>query len=180
MKENANFFAEQITLQFNEGICSSKYAESFKLANITPAFKQGSRNLKGNYRPISILPIISKIFEKLMCKQLSNHFDNIFSKLQYGFRKGFGAQHCLLLMIDRWKKAVDSNKVFGAILTDLSKALDCICHDLLVAKLHTYGLSLPALKMIQDYLLNRKRRTKLDPHTVHGRILYLVFLRDRS
>ena len=63
-------------------------------------------------------------------------------------------------MIDKWKKAVDNNKVFGAILTDLSKAFDCICHDLLAAKLHAYGLSLPALKMIQDYLLNRKQRTK--------------------
>ena len=92
-----------------------KYAESFKLVNITPAFKQGSTNLKVNYRPISILPIISKIFEKLMCKQLSNHFDNIFSKFQRGFQKRFGAQHCLLLMIDRWKKAVNCNKVFGAI-----------------------------------------------------------------
>ena len=102
LKENANFFAEKITVQFNEGICSSKYNESFKLANITPAFKQGSRNLKDNYRPISILPIISKIFEKLMCKQLSNHFDNIFSKFQCDFRKGFSAQHCLLFMIDRW------------------------------------------------------------------------------
>ena len=66
---------------------------------------------------------------------------------------------------------------FGTILTDLSEAFDCICHDLFVAKLHTHGLSLPALKMIQDYLLNRKQR---NPHTVHGRILYLVFLRDRS
>ena len=64
-------------------------------------------------------------------------------------------------MIDKWKKAVDNNKVFGAILTDLSKAFDCICHDLLVAKLHAYGLSLPHLKMIQDYLLNRKQRTKV-------------------
>ena len=71
-----------------------------------------------------------------MCKQLSDHFDNIFSKFQCGFRKGFGAQHCLLLMIDIWTKAVDSNKVFGVILTDLSKAFDCICHDLFVAKLH--------------------------------------------
>ena len=60
---------------------------------------------------------------------------NMFSKFRCGFRKGFGAQHCLLLMIDRWKKAVDGNKVFGAILTDLSKSFDCICHDLLVAKL---------------------------------------------
>ena len=64
-------------------------------------------------------------------------------------------------MIDKWKKAVENNKVFGAILTDLSKAFDSICHDLLVAKLHAYGLSLLALKMIQDYLLNRKQRTKV-------------------
>ena len=84
------FFAEKIALQFNDGICSSKYAECFKLAK-TPAFKQGSRNLKDNYSPVSILPIISKIFEKLIGKQFSNHFDNIFSKFQCGFRKGFGA-----------------------------------------------------------------------------------------
>ena len=114
---------------------------------------KGNQNQKDNYRPISILPIISKIFEKLICRQLSNHFD-IFSKFQCGFRKGFSVQHCLLLMIDKWEKAVDNNKLFGAILTDLSKAFDCICHDLLVAKLHAYRLSLPALKMIQDYLLN--------------------------
>ena len=93
-------------------------------------------------------------------KETFKSFD-IFSKFQCGFRKGFSAQHHLLLMIDKWKKAVDNNKVFGAILTDLSKAFDCICHDLLVSKMHTYGLSLPALKMIQDYLLNRKQRTKV-------------------
>ena len=64
-------------------------------------------------------------------------------------------------MIDRWKKAVNSNEVFGAILTDLSKSFECIFHNLLVAKLHAYGLSLPALEMIQDYLLNQKQRTKI-------------------
>ena len=110
---------------------------------------------------MSVLPIISKIFEKFMCKQLSNHFDKIFSKFQCGFRKEFGAQHSLLLMADKWKRAVNSNKVFGAILTDLSKAFECICHDFLAAKLYACGLSLPALKMIQDYLLNRKQRTKI-------------------
>ena len=128
---------------------------------MTPIFKQDSRNQKENYRPISIPLIISKIFEKLICRQLSNHFDNILSKFQCGFRKGYNLQHCLLLMIDKWKKAVDNNKVFGALLTDLSKAFDCICHDLLVAKLNAYGLSLPALKMIQDYLQNRKQRPKI-------------------
>ena len=63
-----------------------------------------------------------------------------------------------VLMIDKWKKAVDCD--FGAIFTDLSKSFDCICHDLFFAKLHAHRLLLPALKMIQDYLLNRKQRTK--------------------
>ena len=64
-------------------------------------------------------------------------------------------------MINKWKEAVDNSKVFDAILNDLFKTSDCICHALLVAKLHTYRLSLLALKMIQDYLLNRKQRTKI-------------------
>ena len=64
-------------------------------------------------------------------------------------------------MIGKWKKAVDSNKVFGAAFTDLSKAFGCICHDLLIAKLNAYGLSSPALKLIKDYLQNRKQITKI-------------------
>ena len=64
-------------------------------------------------------------------------------------------------MLDKWKKAVNNHKVFAAVLTDLSKAFDCICHDLIIAKLNAYGLSLPALKLITDYLQNRKQRTKI-------------------
>ena len=64
-------------------------------------------------------------------------------------------------MIDKWKKAVDRNKVFGAVLTDLSKASDCICHDLLRAKPNAYGLTLPALKLIKDNLKNQKQKTKI-------------------
>ena len=64
-------------------------------------------------------------------------------------------------MIDKWKKAVDRNKVFGAVLIDLSKAFDCICHDLLIAKPNAYGLSLPALKLIKDNLKNQKQKTKI-------------------
>ena len=161
LKENADFFADYIYLQFNEAVDSSKFADFFKSADISAAFKQGSRNKKENYRPISILPLISKIFEKIICRQLSNHFDNILSKFQCGFRKGYSPQHCLLLMVDKWKKAVDNHKVFGAVLTDLSKAFDCICHDLLIAKLNAYGLSLSSLKPISNDLQNRKQRNKI-------------------
>ena len=64
-------------------------------------------------------------------------------------------------MIDKWKKALDNHKVFGAVLTDLSKAFDCISHDLLIAEPNAYRLSLPALKLITDYLQNRRQRTKI-------------------
>ena len=69
----ADFFADYIYLQFNEAVDSLKFADFFKSADISAAFKQGSRNKKENYRPISILPLISKIFEKIICRQLSNH-----------------------------------------------------------------------------------------------------------
>ena len=72
LKENALYFAEYICLHFYKAICASKFPASFKFANGTPVFKQGSRNQKDNYRLISILPFISKIFEKLICGQLSN------------------------------------------------------------------------------------------------------------
>ena len=150
LKQHAHFFADYIYLQFNEAVDLSKFADFFKSADISAAFKQISRNKKENYRPISILPLISKILEKIICRQLSNHFDNILSKFQCGFRKG--PQHCILLMIDNWKKAVDNHKVFGAVTTRLSKEFDCICLDRLIAKLNAYELSLPALKLITDYL----------------------------
>ena len=86
LKENAEFFVDQVSHQFNEAICPSKFPATLKFANGTPVFKQGTRNLKDSYGPIIILPIISKIFEKLICR-LSNHFNYIFSKFEYSFRK---------------------------------------------------------------------------------------------
>ena len=95
-----------------------------------------------------------------MNNQLSTYFEKVLSKFQHGFWKGFSTQHCLLLMLEKWKHAVDNKKVFGALLTDLSKAFDYICHDLLIAKFNTYGLSLPALKLVHNFLQNRKQTTK--------------------
>ena len=92
-----------------------------------------------------MLPIISKISERIIFNQLSQFFKNIFSRFQCGFRKGYNTQHCLLMMLDTWKEAVDKNKTFGALMTDLPKAFDCLSHDLLIAKLPAYGIDLSFL-----------------------------------
>ena len=163
-------------------MCTSKFPASFKFANVTLVFKQGFRNQKNNYRPTSIILIISKIFEKLICGTLlSNHFDYILSQFQRGFRKTYSQQHCLLLMIDKWKKTVD-NKVLWALLADLSKTFDCICHDLLVAKLNAYCLSFCTLKMIQDYVTKKgfePRNTQTFSQTGHfGQIFECSFTNE--
>ena len=87
-----------------------------------------------------------------MFKQMPSFLDDIFSKYQHGFRKGFSTQQCLLALLQKWKRSIDRGKVFGALLIDLSKAFDCLNHDLLIAKLNEYNFSLPALKLIHDYL----------------------------
>ena len=93
-------------------------------------------------------------------KQLSNHFQNILSDFQFGFWKGVSAQHWLLQITEKWKAAVD-NKAFGALLTDLSKAFNCISHDFLIAKLKILNVSsLSASKLTHDYLLNQKQTSK--------------------
>ena len=97
-----------------------------------------------------------------MFKQISEYFEPILSKFQCGFGTGYSAQHCLPAILEKWKPAVDNKKTCGALLTDLSKAFDCLSHDLLLAKLNAHGFNLPALRLIQSYLSKRKQRTKIN------------------
>ena len=88
--------------------------------------------------------------------------DEFLSDYQCGFRKGYKVQHCLLVMIEKWKKAADNGNVIGALLTDLSKAFYCLPHDLIIAKLNSYSFNLTALNLIHNYLTKRKKRTKIN------------------
>ena len=85
-----------------------------------------------------------------MFAQMSSFFDNFLLKQQCGFRKGYSTQQWLLALLEKWKRAVDSGQMFGGLLTDLSKAFDCLDHELLIAKLNAYGFSLPSLKLVHD------------------------------
>ena len=190
LKQNSDIFGNYICDFFNECVDKGVFPSILKNANITPVFKKGFRGSKDNYRPVSILPIISKIFEKLLSKQIIIYMDKFLSKYQCGFRKGYNAQHCPLAMTEKWKKAVDNGNVFGALLTDLSKAFDCLPHDLIIAKLNSYGFNLTALNLIHNYLTKRKQKTKINQlysswedilfgipqDSILGPILFKIFL----
>ena len=131
-------------------------------ANITPAHKKESTIDKGNYRPISVLPPVSNVFEKLPCDELLDCIKDKFSSLLCGFRKQFSTQDALVRLIERWKRCLDKSGVIVGVLMDLSKVYDCNPHDLLIAKLHAYGLGIKAIKLLHIYLTNRKQRTKIN------------------
>ena len=162
IKENGDLIAYFILHNFNNALSCSEYPASLKYADITPIFKKDDKTDKTNYRPISILPNLSKISERFMQNQMYPYLNQIFSKYQRGFRKGYNTQHCLMAMIEKWRKFLDIGGHAGALLTDLSKAFDCIDHELLIAKLHAYGFDNDVLKFIYSYLKERKQRTKIN------------------
>ena len=140
---------------------SNNFPPSLKLSDVTPIHKAKERTIKNNYRPVSIIPIISKIYEKIMYSSIFLYIEKFLSPYLFGYRKGHSTQDCLLVMVETWRKALDEKKYAGAILTDLSKAFDCLSHEILIAKLEAYGFDKSAMKFIYDYLKNRKQRTKV-------------------
>ena len=154
----AGYFHENINFCFENSCLPS----DLKFADLTPAYKKKSKNSKDNYRPVSILSNISKVYERCIYDQMEAYFETILSPNQCGFRKGFSAQHCLISLIEKWKKSIDNGGAFGALMTDLSKAFDCLSHELLIANLEAYGFDEKSLKLIYNYLSNRKQRVKIN------------------
>jgi hypothetical protein len=192
IKENSKMFSKYLTSVFNDCIEKCIFPSNLKLSEITPIFKKGSKLKKDNYRPVSILPNISKLFEKLLHDQIYNYINRYLSDYQCGFRKGRNAQQSLLLLTEIWKEALDNRNVFGALLTDLSKAFDCISHDLLIAKLKAYKFNNNAIKLVFDYLSCRKHRTKINNSfsswaeilygvpqgSILGPLLFIIYISD--
>ena len=162
IKNNSDIFSKIFQANLNNAIETSTFPERLKDADVKPVFKKDSRTDKNNYRPISILPNISKIYERCINKQLEEYFQALLSKYQCGYRKGYSVINTLLPMIEKWRKFLDAGVAFGALLTDLSKAFDCLPHELLIAKLHAYGVDVPSLKLLHSYLTKRKQRVKLN------------------
>ena len=133
-----------------------------KLAAILPFYKKDDRSDKKNYRPVSILSAFSKIFGKIFQNQISTFMEDKFSVYISAYRKGHSTQHVLVRMIEEWKKSIDNDKLVGAVLMDLSKAFDCIPHDLLIAKLSAHGFDKNSLKLIYSYLKGRRQYVRIN------------------
>ena len=170
-RQNLDLFTPIIYL--SQSLDLNTFPSTMNPGNIIPSFIKNDRTNKENYRPISILPNLSKVFKKCIYKQLFNSSEDLFSKYQCGFRKVLNAQHCLIKLIEKWGEYLDQGLEFGALLTDLSKDFDCLPHDLFIAKLNAYGVDISLLSLIFDYLKNRELRTKIANNYISQReILY--------
>ena len=111
-----------------------KFSDNLKLADVTPVFKKDDANLTKNYRPVSVLPIVSNILERLLQKQAISHIEQYLSNFLCGYRQGYSTQTALISMLEKWRNILHSKGYYGAILMDLNKAFDTINYELLLAK----------------------------------------------
>ena len=177
---------------FNQSKKQQHYPTMLKIADVTPLHKKDEKTLTKNYRPVSLIPVVSKLYERNMYNQINEYIQNHLSPYLFGFRKGHSTEQCLVIMLEEWKKALDKKDNAGAILTDLSKAFDSLNHELLIAKLNAYGFDKESLEFIRSYLKERKQRTKVGSYystwksiklgvpqgSILGPLLFNIFIND--
>ena len=162
IKDISDVLCPKVVIDYNSAIQTGVFPQTAKLADVVPLFKKGVRQDKANYRPCSLLSAISKVFGRLMLSQMHNFMKNILIIFLCGFTKGMNAQNCLVFMVEMCKKSLEKGNKYGVLLTDLSKAFDCLLHDLLIAKLDAYGFDYLSLKLIYSYLTDRKQRVRIN------------------
>ena len=153
-----------ITLVINQSLTTGIFPEKLKLAKVIPIHKKNDNTIFDNYRPISILPTISKVFERVIFEQINSYLNthNLYYHSQYGFRQKHSTELAATELIDRVIQELDKGNTPISIYLDLSKAFDTIDHTILIHKLEYYGIKNKALDLFKSYLSNRKQYVQYD------------------
>ena len=194
LRDGAKVLAKSITELFNLSIEKSTFPDECKIAKLKPLYKKGSKLEPKNYRPISLLPIVSKIFEKLVHYQTQNYLDKhgILYKYQSGFRTKHSTDTCLTLLNNTILNGMDRGFLTGMILIDLQKAFDTIDHEIFLMKLECMGFGKPTILWYKSYLENRTFRVNIENDysnlgnlncgvpqgSILGPLIFLIYVND--
>ena len=198
IKSFSYILSKPLTYLINLSLTNGVFPDSLKIAKVLPIFKGNNLDINSlnNYRPISVLPILSKIFERAVYNQIYDYFtsNNLLYISQYGFRRNHSTELAVTEFVDNVFKFLDNGINPIAIFMDLSKAFDTINHPTILYKLRHYGISDNELNWFQSYLSNRKQLVCLDDYTsslstittgvpqgsILGPLLFLIYVNDLS
>ena len=194
LKISAPYIADCITHICNQSIKNSVFPDKWKEGKVAPLHKTGPKDDVNNYRPISVLPVLSKILEKHVHDSLMNFLVayNLLHKTQSGFRPSHSCETALTGMINKWLDAINNGSMIGVVMVDFKKAFDLVDHKILLNKLKAYKFSDNTVTWFSSYLLNRKQRVSVNnivsedeliingvpQGSILGPLMFLLFIND--